>query len=197
MPEASDIGGRQRQQRRPDRPAPCLELCQERHAERDHRDDEDGDDGVREPERNAERAAQALAHDRTFKGEIDKGEGGVDQRGDRRAEIAKPRAARQQIHVEIIFGDVAGDGDAGDHAENHGDQIADQRIGAARGVGEHGADGEGKQGRGGAEPGRGDDGRRPAAERGGGVAQRIIFHLLVLDQARIPVFRFGGCHATF
>ncbi len=77
----------------PQRLGDDLEAADARHAVGDQRDDRDRADDIADGERNAEADLKRRRHDRGFDGEQDEGEGGVDQRGDGRADIAEAGAA--------------------------------------------------------------------------------------------------------
>ena len=126
-------------QHHPDRLRPELKAADEGDAVRHQRDDHQGANDVADGERHAEAFLQRHRHDDGFDGEEDEGEGGVDQRGDGRADIAEPGAAGQQVDVDAVFRRVIADRQAGGedqqpHRQNrrHGvGEAAAQRDGAA------------------------------------------------------------------
>jgi len=80
---------------------------------------------------NIEGQFQRIRHDRRFKGKKDESEGGVDQRSQRRPDIAEARAARQQIHIHAIAGRVITDRQAGQEDDQPREQHCQRRIGEA------------------------------------------------------------------
>lgn len=61
-------------------------------------------------------------HDRRFDGEEQKGEGGIDQRRDRRAEIAKSGTARQQVDVDAVARCIIRDRQTGEQDQDADDE---------------------------------------------------------------------------
>ena len=133
----------------------------------------------------ADRARDAEAHlqrrrqDHRLDREEDEGEGGVDQRGDGRADVAEAGAARQQVDVDAVFGGVIGDRQAAEEDDDADDE--DRRGGVGEAVVERdgAADRLQRQERDRAERGVGDAGGGPAPRALGGEAQRVVFQRLV------------------
>ncbi len=71
---------------------------------RDQWNNHQGADEVSPAGRNVKGQFERIGHDRRFKRKEDESKGGVDQRSDRRADVAKAGAARQQIHVQPVTG---------------------------------------------------------------------------------------------
>jgi hypothetical protein len=132
---------------------------------------------------------EGLRHDRAFEGEEDEGEAGVDDRGQRRAEIAESGATGEQVHVDGILRRVVGDRDAGGEDDDRGDADRDDGAGEAVGDGYRAADGEVGQVGDAAERRSRDDIRAPAAEGLGRIAQRVVLERVVLGPAVIGATR--------
>ncbi|MNG00043.1 hypothetical protein D3C84_829650 [compost metagenome] len=126
---------------------------------------------------------QGQGHDRSFQGEEQKGEAGVDQRGDGRADVAEAGSAGQQIHVDAVTRCVVADRQAGE--EDHQAHGEDRPQAVGKTVVEHqsGADRLQHQERQSAEGSVGDAPLRPLAKGFGRVAQGVVFPRLVGDPA--------------
>ena len=160
-----------------------LEAADARHAVGDQRDHRDGADDVADGQRNAEAQLERRRHDRGFDGEEDEGEGGVDQRGDGRADIAEAGAAGEQVDVDAVARGVARHRQAGEEQEDAGDDGGGDGVGDAVGERDRPADRLQRQEGDGADGGLRDARGRPAPRALGGEAQRIVFQRLVGDPA--------------
>jgi hypothetical protein len=98
----------------PDRLRPELELADECDAVRHQGDHDQRTDDIAREQRDAETHFQRQRHDGRFDGEEQEGERGVDQRGDRRTDIAEARTTGEQVDVDAVFRGVIGDRDAGE-----------------------------------------------------------------------------------
>ena len=124
-----DVDEGRKQHGDPDGLGDHLQLADHRHAhEGDGNDDERRDD-VTQHQRHIRKKLQRLRHDRAFEREKDEGEGRIDQRRDGGADIAEPRPAREQIHVDVIAARIVGDGQVCDEDEQAGDEHGGKRIG--------------------------------------------------------------------
>ena len=86
----------------PDRLRPQLQPADEGDAVGDQWNDDQRTQHVAGEQRNAEAHFQRKRHDGRLDGKEQKGEGGVDQRRDRRADIAKAGTAGQKIDIDAI-----------------------------------------------------------------------------------------------
>ena len=111
--------------------------------------------------------------------EEDESEGRVDQRGDRRADVAEPGAARQEVNIDAAFCGMIGNRQATAEDNDADDEDSGRRIGDAVIERNRSADGFQSQERDRAERGVGDAGGRPAPGALGGEAERVIFQRLV------------------
>ncbi len=176
-----DEGVGQHEEEDPQRLRPRLKLADRGDAVGDQRNDDQRADQVTPRRRNPEGQFQRISHDRRLEGEEDEGEGGVDQRGDRRADVAETGAACQQVHVQP----VPRRHDADRQAEQEDDQASGEdrpeRIDEPSLQQHRRADRFQHEKRGRAERGVGDPHLRPLAETAGGEAQRVIFERLIGD----------------
>ncbi len=108
---------------------PDLQAADGGHAVCDQRDHHQRTDQVAPTGRDVQRELQRIGHDGGFKRKKDEGEGGVDQRGQRGAYVAKTRAARQQIHVHAVTRGVNADGQAGQENDQPGRYNRPESIG--------------------------------------------------------------------
>ncbi len=160
-------------------------------AERDHRQHHAGRNDVAEPFRNPEAIGQHSRQDRCLDREKNEGERGIDQRGDGRAQIAEPGAARQQIDIDAGTRRDQRNRPGGQRDDQPGNQDRRHRIGEAVAQGDRAADRFERQERGGAEGGiRHAPGREsPRTQRG--EAQRVILHRFVRNPLIIRTTRPG------
>src|SRR6202035_1727330 len=128
----------------------------------------------------------------------DEGEGGVDQRGDGRADITEAGATRQKIDVDAAFGGVIGDRQAAAEDDDTDDQDRRGGVGDAVIQGNGAADRLQRQERNRAERGVGDAGGGPAPRALGCEAQRVVFQRLVgnplIVLAPDAVYPLPPCH---
>ena len=133
--------------------------------------------------RDVEGQLQRVGHDRRFEGEEDEGEGGVDQRGDGRAEVAEAGAAGEQIHVQPVARGVLADRDAGEEDDQPGGEDRPQRVPEAVGHQQRAAHRfEHQKGRR-AKGGVGHPHLRPLAKTARRKAQRVVFKRLARHPA--------------
>ncbi len=118
---------------------PQLEAADQRDPVRDQRNDDDGADEIADGTRDAEAHLERGCENDRFDRKENERKGCVDQRGNGRADVTKPRAAGQKVDVDAAFGGVIGDrqtaaeNDDADH-EDGGGGIGDavfERDGAA------------------------------------------------------------------
>ncbi len=110
------------QHQQPDGLRPHLEPADGRHAVRHQRDHDQRADQVAPGRRNAQRQFERIGHHGRLEREEDEGEGGVDQRGERGADVAEARATGEQVHVDAVARGVAADRQAGQEDDQAGDQ---------------------------------------------------------------------------
>jgi hypothetical protein len=190
----------QRHQDQPHGLGQHLDAADQGHAMRDQRDDRQRADHVAEIERQAEIQFECVGHNGRLEREQDERERGVDEGGDGRADVAEAGAAREQVHVDAVFGGVVADRQAGEKDDQADGHDGPQRVDEAVVDGDGAADRFEHQKGDGAEGGVGDAEHRPFTERARRVAQRVIFDRLVghpgvvvapdLDDA---LWRFGFC----
>ena len=104
------IGKRHHQHDQPQRLRPHLQAADGRDAVRDQRNHHDGANQVAPGGRDVQRQLQRIGHHGGFERKEDESEAGVDQRGERGADVAKARAAREQVHVHAVARGVHADG---------------------------------------------------------------------------------------
>ena len=145
------------------------------------RDHHQGVEEIADPQRHPEAELQRQRQDRRLQREEDEGERRVDQRRDRRADVAEAGAARQQVDVHPRLGGVVGDRQAGE--EQHRADEHDRHHGVVEAVRERdrAADRLQSQERDRADGGVGDPAHRPAPSPARGEAQREILQRLVGD----------------
>ena len=148
-------------------------------AEEDDRDDDQRAQQVANDDVQAQRQFEGLRPDGGLDGEEDEGERGVDQRRDRRADVAEAGAARQQVDVDAGHAAPVGDrqADEKDQQRDHGHR--QHRVGKAEADRDAGADGFERQKRDAAERRVRHHARRPAAVGAGGVAQCVVLQRLL------------------
>ncbi len=168
-------------QHQPEGLGPELEAADEGDAVRHQRDHHQRADEIADHQRHAEAHLQRQRHDRRLDGEEQIGEGGVDQRGDGRADIAEAGAAGEQVDVDAELGGVVADRQAGGEDDGADHEDGRHRVLEAVGQRDRPADRLQRQERDRAERGVGDAQRRPAARALGGEAQRVVFQRLVDD----------------
>ncbi|MDT2024571.1 hypothetical protein OIM99_27610 [Methylocella sp. CPCC 101449] len=100
---------RQDMQQDPERLGPKLETTDEGETVGHQRDHDQRAHQIAIDDRQPCTHFQRLGHDGRFEREENEGEGSVDQRSDRRAQITKARAACQQIDIDAMFGGVIAD----------------------------------------------------------------------------------------
>ncbi len=182
----------------PHRLRPQLEPADQRDAVGDQRNDDDRADEIADRARDAEAHLQRGRQDHGLDREEDEGEGGVDQRGDGRADVAEAGAAGQQVDVDAAFGGVIGDRQAA--AENDDADDKDRRGGVGDAIIQRdgAADRLQRQERDRAQRGVGDAGGGPAPRALGCEAQRVIFQRLVGNPLIIlapdAVYPLPPCH---
>ena len=193
-----DRGERQYMQHDPSRLRPQLETADQRDAVRHQRNDHDRADEIADRARNAEAHLQSRSENHRLDREEDEGEGGVDQRGDGRADIAKAGAAGEQVDIDAAFGGVIGNGQAAAENDDADDQDRGGGVGDAIVKRNGAADRFQGQERDGAKGGVGDAGGGPSPRALGGEAQRVIFQRLVGNPLIIlapdAVYPLPPCH---
>ena len=90
---------RQHQQSQPQRQGPQLHPADGGDAVHNQRNHHQGAQQIPPRRRQTQAHLQRISHDRRFQGKKDKGERGVNQRSNGRADITKPGAPSEQIHV--------------------------------------------------------------------------------------------------
>ena len=182
----------------PERLRPQLEAADQRDAVGDQRNDDDGADEIADRARNAEAHLQRGREDDRLDRKEDEGEGGVDQRGDGRADVAEAGAAGQQVDVDAAFGGVIGDRQAAAEDDDADDKDGGGGVGDAVVEGDGAADRLQRQERDRAQRGVGDPGGGPAPRALGGEAQRVVFQRLVGNPLIIlapdAVYPLPPCH---
>ena len=111
----------------PQRLRPHLKTADHRHPVRDQRNHHHRTDEVAPGQRNAQRQLQRVGHDGRFQRKKDEGERRVNQRGDGGADVAKPGATGQQVHVHPVAGGIDADGQS-----RHKNQQARRQDGPER-----------------------------------------------------------------
>ena len=109
---AKHIDEGQHQHHQPDGLRDQLQAADDRHPMGDQRHHHQRTDQIAPGRRDVERQIQRIGHHGRFQRKEDEGEGRVDQRGDGRADVAKARAPREQVHVQAVAGRVHADGPA-------------------------------------------------------------------------------------
>ena len=177
-----DEEGRQ-QQHHEHRLRPRLQAADPGDAVRDQRDHRQRTQQIPPQDGQPEPQLERQRHDRRLDGEEDEGEGGVDQRGDGRADVAEAGATGQQVHVHRLAGGVVADRQAGE--EDHQRHQADRPhgVGEAPVQRDRAADGLHRQEGHRAQRGVGDARERPLAKAARRVAQRVVLQRLVGDPA--------------
>ena len=182
----------------PERLRPQLEAADQGDAVGHQRNDDDGADEIADRARDAEAHLQRGRQDDRLDREEDEGEGGVDQRGDGRADIAEAGAAGQQVDVDAAFGGVIGDRQAAEEDDDADDQDGRGGVGGAVVQRDGAADRLQRQEGDRAERGVGDAGGGPAPRALGGEAQRVVFQRLVGNPLIIlapdAVYPLPPCH---
>ena len=135
-----DVDERNEVQHDPDRLRPQLEAADERDAVGDQRNNDQGAEHIAEQQRNPQAHLERERHDGRFDREEQEGEGGVDQRGDRRADIAEAGGAREQVDIDPVGGGVVGNRHAGQEDQRPDHQDGARRIGEAVIDGDRAAD---------------------------------------------------------
>jgi hypothetical protein len=171
----------QHEQHDPDRLRPQLQPRDERDAARHQRDDDDRRHQVQQPQRPVQVHLQRQRHDGRLQREEDEGEARVDQRGERGAQVAEARAAREQVHVHAVARRVVRDRQAREEGDEPHHQDGPQRVREAVAQRDGPADGLQRQERGGAEGRVGHAELRPLAKAARRVAQRVVLQRLVRD----------------
>jgi len=177
MPGDGGIG--QHQQHHPHRLRPALQPRDQRDAVHHQRHHAERGDQVAQRQRPVERHLDRQRQDGRLQREEDEGEAGVDQRGQRRAQVAEAGAAGQQVHVQPVAGGVVADRQAGEEGDQPDHQDGAERIGEAVAQRDGAADGLQRQ------EGRGPEGGvahmrlAPLAEMARRVAQGVVLLRLV------------------
>ena len=182
-PLGSDGEVRQDEQNQPDRLGEPLQAVDRGDAEGHQRNDRQRADQVGHRQRHREIHRDRLPHDRRFESEEQERETGIDQRRERRAEIAEPRAAGEQIDIHAVAGGVIADRQTD---QKYGGTDGTDRpgsVGEAIAHHQHGADRLQGQKRDTAERGAGDTQLRPFTKAAGGKAQRIVLERFVAHPA--------------
>ncbi|MNU97608.1 hypothetical protein D3C71_876900 [compost metagenome] len=176
-----DEGIGQEQQHQPYRLRPCLQPADEGNAIRHHGQDHRGAQEIADGQRQAGGQLDGQRHDGRLQRKKNKGKGGVDQRGNGRADVAKAGPARQQIHVQAMARRVIGNRQAGQEGDQgHGDD-GPEGVDEAIVQRQRTADGFQRQERHRAQGGIGDAELRPLAKRHRRETQRIVFQRLIGD----------------
>ncbi len=176
-----DKGERKEMQADPDRLRPKLQAADEGDAVRHERNDDQRAQHVACEQRNAEAHLQRKRHDRGFDGEEQKGERGVDQRRDRRSDVAEAGAAGEQVDVDAIGRGVIGDWYAGEKDQRANDENGAGRVDEAVVDGDRSADGLEREERDRADRGIGHREARPSARTLGRETKRVVLQRLVRD----------------
>ncbi len=171
---AEDVDVGQHQHRDPQRLRPDLQAADGRHAVRHQRQHDNRADQVAPGRRDVERQIERVGHHGGLQREEDEREARVDQRGDRRAEVAEAGAAREQVHVQAVTGRIDRDRPAGQRDDQSRRQDGPERVDEAVLDQERRADRLQHQERRGAERGVGHAQLRPLAERLRRVSQRVV-----------------------
>ena len=148
---------------------------------RHERDHGERADQVAEVQRQAEIQFERIRHDRGFQREQDERERRVDERRDRRADVAEAGAAREQVHVDAVVGGVVADRQAGGEDDQADGDDGPERVLEAVVDGDGAADRFQHEEGDGAERRIGDAEHGPFAERARREAQRVILDRLVGD----------------
>ncbi len=167
----------------PQRLGPHLEAADDGDTVRHQRDDHQRTDEIAPGGRDVQREFERVGHDGGLQREEDEGERGVDQRGDGGADVAKARAAREQVHVHAVARGVHADGQAGQEDDEPGGQNRERGVDEAVLHQQRGAYRFEDQERGRAERGVGHAPFAPLAKALRRVAQRVVFHGLAADPA--------------
>ena len=174
-------GEGQHQQRQPQRLRPQLQPADGGDAVGDQRDHGQRAQQVAPLRRDVQRQFQRVGHHRRLQREEDEGEARVDQRGQRRADVAEAGAPRQQVHVDAVPRRVDADRQAGQEDDQAGGQDGQRRVGPAVLQQQRRADRlqdqEGRR----AEGGVGHAPAGPAPEALRRVAQRVVLQRLAGD----------------
>ncbi len=182
----------------PDRLRPQLKAADQGDAVGHQRNDDDRADEIAERAWDAEAHLQRSGENDRLEREEDEGEGGVDQRGDGRADVAEPRAAGQQVDIDAAFGGMIGNRQAAKEDDDADDQDGHRGVGGAVIQRNGAADGFEGEKRDRAERRIGDAGGRPSPRALGGEAQRIVFQRLVRHPLIIlapdAVYPLPPCH---
>ena len=150
---------------------------------RDQRDDHQRAQQVPPGRRDVESQLQRVSHDGRFQREEDEGEAGVDEAGDRAADVAEAGAAGQQVHVHTVARGVQADGPTGCKDDDAGGDDGQRRVQKTVLHQQRGAHRFQDQKAGRAESRVGHPRRAPAAERPRREAQRVVFHRLMRHPA--------------
>ena len=167
-----DVG--QHQQGQPQRLRPHLQAADHRHAVGDQRHHHQRAQQVTPGWRDVEGQLQRVGHDGRFEREEDEGEAGVDQRGDRGADVAEARAAREQVHVHTVARRVDADRQPGGEDDQRRRQDGPERVDESVFDQQRAAHGFQHQERRRAKGGVGHPQRRPLAKRAWRKAQRVV-----------------------
>ena len=167
------------QQHGPDRLRPGLQARDEGDAPQHHGDDHQRRDHVAQHQWPAQRHLQRQCHDRGLQREEDEGEAGVDERSQRRAQVAEAGAAREQIHVQPVSRRIDRNRQGGgeDDAAHRHDRP--ERIGEAMVQRQCRPDGLERQERDAAEGGVGNPPFAPFACSPRRVAKRVVLERFV------------------
>ncbi len=169
----------QHQQHGPQRLGPQLQTRDQRDAMGDQRDDHQRRDHITKRQGPAQQHLQGQGHDGRLQCKEDEGEAGVDQRGQCRAQVAKARAAGEQVQVDPVLGGVIADRQRRQENEQPHHQDRPQRIGEAVVQRNRTTNGLQRQKRHRPERRVGHAELRPLAKGARRVAQRVVLQGLV------------------
>src|SRR5258706_5753780 len=105
----ADVDERNQLQCAPKDLGPKLKSAEKSEAVRYERNDDQRTQQISSGKRQAEAHLQSDRHDRRFQSKKDEGERGVDERCDRRADIAKSSASREKVDVDSVFCGIVAD----------------------------------------------------------------------------------------
>src|SRR6266850_2562886 len=182
----------------PERLRPQLEAADQGDAVRHQRNDDDGADEIADRPRDSEAHLQRGGENDRLDRKEDEGEGGVDQRGDGRADVTEAGPARQEIDIDAAFGGMIGNRQAAAEDNDADDQNGSGGVGDAIIERDRAADCFQRQERDRAQGGVGDPCGGPAPGALGREAQRVVFQRLVGNPLIIlapdAVYPLPPCH---
>ena len=169
------------EQHKPQRLGPELHARNQRDAVHHQRHDAQRRQQIAHVQGPAETQLQGGCQDGRLQRQKDEREAGVDQRSERGAEVAEAGTARQQVHVDTVFGGVIADRQAGEKGDDPHHQDRPQRIREPVAQRNRGADGLQRQER--DRPGRrvGNPEFTPFSKAARRIAQRVVLQRLVAN----------------